>query len=84
MDFAKFGSVEEEPSVGIQKQVAVNMHRSWVNIPHVTQHAQVDIDDLEQFRLSMKAEAQARGVKLSPLPFIIKAVCQTLAVHIPS
>ena len=57
------------------------MHRSWVNIPHVTQHAQANIDDLEQFRLSMKVEAQARGVKLSPLPFIIKAVCHTLAVH---
>ena len=57
------------------------MHRSWVNIPHVTQHAQANIDDLEQFRLSMKVEAQARGIKLSPLPFIIKAVCHTLAAH---
>ena len=46
VDFAKFGSVEEVPLSRIQKQVAVNMHRSWVNIPHVTQHAQVDIDDL--------------------------------------
>ena len=81
VDFAKFGSVEEVPLSRIQKQVAVNMHRSWVNIPHVTQHAQVDIDDLELFRLSVKAEAQARGVKLSPLPFVIKAVCQTLAAH---
>ena len=81
VDFAKFGPVEEEPLSRIQKQVAANMHRSWVNIPHVTQHAQANIDDLEQFRLSMKVEAQARGVKLSPLPFIIKAVCHTLAVH---
>ena len=81
VDFAKFGSVEEVPLSRIQKQVAANMHRSWVNIPHVTQHAQVDIDDLELFRLSVKAEAQARGVKLSPLPFVIKAVCQTLAAH---
>ena len=81
VDFAKFGSVEEEPLSRIQKQVAANMHRSWVNIPHVTQHAQADIDDLELFRHSMKAEAQTRGVKLSPLPFIIKAVCHTLAAH---
>ena len=81
VDFAKFGSVEEEPLSRIQKQVAANMHRSWVNIPHVTQHAQADIDDLELFRHSMKAEAQTRGVKLSPLPFIIKAVCHALAAH---
>ena len=81
VDFAKFGPVEEEPLSRIQKQVAANMHRSWVNIPHVTQHAQANIDDLEQFRLSMKVEAQARGIKLSPLPFIIKAVCHTLAAH---
>jgi pyruvate dehydrogenase E2 component (dihydrolipoamide acetyltransferase) len=81
VDFAKFGSVEDVPLSRIQKQVAINMHRSWVNIPHVTQHAQADIDDLEAFRRSMKAEAQARGVKLSPLPFIIKAACHTLAAH---
>ena len=81
VDFAKFGSVEEVPLSRIQKQVAANMHRSWVNIPHVTQQAQADIDDMELFRHSMKAEAQARGVKLSPLPFIIKAVCHTLAAH---
>ena len=81
VDFAKFGPVEEEPLSRIQKQVAANMHRSWVNIPHVTQHAQANIDDLEQFRLSMKVEAQARSIKLSPLPFIIKAVCHTLAAH---
>ena len=81
VNFAKFGSVEEVPLSRIQKQVAANMHRSWVNIPHVTQQAQADIDDMELFRHSMKAEAQARGVKLSPLPFIIKAVCHSLAAH---
>jgi pyruvate dehydrogenase E2 component (dihydrolipoamide acetyltransferase) len=81
VDFTKFGSVEEVPLSRIQKQVAANMHRSWVNIPHVTQHAQADIDDMELFRQSMKAEAQTRGVKLSPLPFIIKAVCHALAAH---
>ena len=47
-----FGPVEEEPLSRIQKQVAANMHRSWVNILHVTQHAQANIDDLEQFRLA--------------------------------
>jgi pyruvate dehydrogenase E2 component (dihydrolipoamide acetyltransferase) len=81
VDFAKFGEVEEVPLSRIQKQVAVNMHRSWVNIPHVTQHAEADIDELEIFRQSLKAEAQRRGTKLSPLPFIIKAVCHTLQEH---
>jgi pyruvate dehydrogenase E2 component (dihydrolipoamide acetyltransferase) len=81
VDFGKFGEIEEVPLSRIQKQVAVNMHRSWVNIPHVTQHAEANIADLEVFRQTMKAEAQARGVKLSPLPFIIKAVCHTLQTH---
>ena len=81
VDFAKFGSIEEVPLSRIQKQVAINMHRSWVNIPHVTQHADADIEDLEAFRQSMKSEAQGRGIKLSPLAFIIKAVCRTLEAH---
>lgn len=81
VDFGKFGDIEEVPLSRIQKQVAANMHRSWVNIPHVTQHAEANIEDLEAFRQTMKAEAQARGIKLSPLPFIIKAVCQTLQTH---
>ena len=81
VDFGKFGEIEEVPLSRIQKQVAANMHRSWVNIPHVTQHAEANIADLEVFRQTMKAEAQARGVKLSPLPFIIKAVCHTLQTH---
>jgi pyruvate dehydrogenase E2 component (dihydrolipoamide acetyltransferase) len=82
VDFGKFGEIEEVPLSRIQKQVAANMHRSWVNIPHVTQHAEANIADLEVFRQTMKAEAQARGVKLSPLPFIIKAVCHTLQTHL--
>ena len=81
VDFAKFGSIEEVPLSRIQKQVAINMHRSWVNIPHVTQHADADIEDLEAFRQSMKSEAQGRGINLSPLAFIIKAVCRTLEAH---
>ena len=81
VDFAKFGEIEEQPLSRIQKQVAVNMQRSWLNIPHVTQHADADIEELEAFRQSIKTESQSRGIKLSPLPFIIKAVCHTLAAH---
>jgi pyruvate dehydrogenase E2 component (dihydrolipoamide acetyltransferase) len=57
------------------------MQRSWLNIPHVTQHSNADIEDLESFRQNIKAEVQNQGIRLSPLPFIIKAVCQTLAAH---
>ncbi|NCF43565.1 MAG: dihydrolipoamide acetyltransferase [Proteobacteria bacterium] len=81
VDFAKFGDVEEVALSRIQKQVAANMQRSWLNIPHVTQHTLADIEDLEAFRQSLREEAQARAVKLSPLPFIIKAVCHSLAAH---
>ena len=81
VDFGKFGVVEEQPLSRIQKQVAANMQRSWLNIPHVTQHANVDIDELEAFRQRIKAESQSRGIKLSPLPFIIKAVCHALTAH---
>lgn len=81
VDFAKFGDVEEVALSRIQKQVAANMQRSWLNIPHVTQHALADIEDLEAFRQSLREEAKARGVKLSPLPFIVKAVCHSLAAH---
>lgn len=81
VDFAKFGEIDEVPLSRIQKQVAANMQRSWQNIPHVTQHGQADIDDLEAFRLQMKAQAESRGIKLTPLPFIIKAVCHALAQH---
>lgn len=81
VDFAKFGEVEEQSLSRIQKQVAANMQRSWLNIPHVTQHANADIEELDAFRQSIKAESQSRNIKLSPLPFIIKAVCHTLAAH---
>ena len=63
----------------MQQQVAVNMQRSWLNVPHVTQHDSADISDLEEFRQSLKAEASQRGIKLTPLAFIIRAVCYALA-----
>ena len=81
VDFSKFGKVEKIPLSRIQKQVAINMRRSWLNIPHVTQHCLADIDDLEKFRKSLSEEAQQLGIGLSPLPFVIKAVCQALGEH---
>ena len=78
VDFAKFGSVRREVRSRIDKVTAANMSKSWLNVPHVTQFDDADITDMESFRKSLKAEAERRGSKLSPLPFIIKAVALAL------
>ncbi|MDN6296947.1 MAG: pyruvate dehydrogenase complex dihydrolipoyllysine-residue acetyltransferase [Halomonas sp.] len=72
-DFSQFGEVEEKPMGRLMKMGANNLHRSWVNLPHVTQFEDADITELEAFRKSMKAEAEAQGAKLTPLPFLVKA-----------
>ncbi|SDF83781.1 pyruvate dehydrogenase E2 component (dihydrolipoamide acetyltransferase) [Onishia taeanensis] len=72
-DFSQFGEVEEKPMGRLMKMGATNLHRSWLNVPHVTQFDEADITELESFRKSMKAEAEAQGAKLTPLPFMIKA-----------
>lgn len=77
-DFSKFGEIEEKPMGRLLKMGAQNLHRSWVNIPHVTQFDETDITELEAFRKSMKAEAEAQGAKLTPLPFMIKACAYAL------
>ena len=69
-DFSKFGSVNEQSLTRIQKQVAKNMARNWKAIPHVTQHDDIDITDLESFRKEME---YTYG-KLSAVAFIVKAV----------
>jgi pyruvate dehydrogenase E2 component (dihydrolipoamide acetyltransferase) len=73
IDFSKFGPVRHEERSRIDKVTASNMSKSWLNVPHVTQFDDADITDLEAFRGSLKAEAERRGSKLSPVPFIIKA-----------
>ncbi|MEH6641725.1 dihydrolipoyllysine-residue acetyltransferase [Vreelandella glaciei] len=73
VDFSQFGEVEEQPMGRLLKMGATNLHRSWLNVPHVTQFDEADITELENFRKSMKAEAEAQGAKLTPLPFMVKA-----------
>ncbi|MBP5978705.1 MAG: dihydrolipoyllysine-residue acetyltransferase [Halomonas sp.] len=73
VDFSQFGEVEEKPMGRLLKMGAINLHRSWLNVPHVTQFDEADITELENFRKSMKAEAEAQGAKLTPLPFLVKA-----------
>ena len=78
VDFARFGAVHEKPLSRIRKRGAVNLHASWVNLPHVTQHDEVDITDLENFRKALKSEGEKRGVRVTLLAFIIKACCKVL------
>ena len=77
-DYAKFGSVELVELTRIQQRGADNLHRSWVNVPHVTQHDEADVTDLEAFRQSLKAEGEQRGVKVTPVAFLVKACCHAL------
>ncbi|MEH6584376.1 MAG: dihydrolipoyllysine-residue acetyltransferase [Halioglobus sp.] len=78
VDFSAFGPVESEPLSRMSKLTAANMQRNWLNVPHVTQFDDADITDLEAFRADMKAEGEKRGVKLTPLPFMLKACAVAL------
>jgi len=79
VDFAKYGAIETEPLSRIQKISGPRLHASWVNIPHVTQHDEADITELEERRAALKDTASQRGIKLTPLAFIIRAVALALA-----
>ncbi|MFC0337214.1 pyruvate dehydrogenase E2 component (dihydrolipoamide acetyltransferase) [Kushneria avicenniae] len=79
IDFSQFGEIEEKPMGRLMKAGATNLHRSWLNVPHVTQFDEADITELEAFRKAMKDEAAQQGAKLTPLPFMIKAAAHALA-----
>ncbi len=78
IDFSQFGSIKVEPLSKIKKLTGSNLHRNWVTIPHVTQHDEADITDLEVFRKSLKAQAEQEKVKVTLLPFLMKAVVYAL------
>jgi pyruvate dehydrogenase E2 component (dihydrolipoamide acetyltransferase) len=78
VDFAEFGEVEVVKRSRIDRVTADNMRRSWLNVPHVTQFDDADITEMERFRKSLKAEGERRGVKLTPLPFLLKACAAAL------
>jgi pyruvate dehydrogenase E2 component (dihydrolipoamide acetyltransferase) len=73
VDFAHFGAVEVKPLSRIQKISGARLQASWLNLPHVTQHEDADITDLEAARGALKPKAAQEEVKLTPLVFIIKA-----------
>ena len=78
VDFAKFGPVETVKLTRIQKISGPRLHASWVNLPHVTQHDDADITDLEMKRQALKEDAAGKGIRLTPLAFIMRAVALTL------
>jgi pyruvate dehydrogenase E2 component (dihydrolipoamide acetyltransferase) len=82
VDFAKFGPVAVEPLSRIQRISGPRLHASWVNIPHVTQHDEADITELEQTRAALKDQAEERGIRLTALAFVIRA-CVLLLEEMP-
>jgi len=78
VDFAKFGPIESKPLSRIKKISAANLHRNWVMIPHVTNHDEADITELEAFRIQLNQEIEKSGVRVSMLAFMIKAAAATL------
>ena len=78
VDFAKFGEIDVRPLSRIKKIAGKHLHACWLNIPHVTQFDEADTTDLEEFRNSMKEDAARKGVRMTPLVFIMKAVVSAL------
>lgn len=73
VDFAKFGPIKTRPLSRIKKLSGAFLHRNWVSIPHVTQHDEADVTELEAFRKSQSNEAKAQGIKFTILGFLMKA-----------
>ncbi|MBL4674340.1 MAG: dihydrolipoyllysine-residue acetyltransferase [Arenicella sp.] len=82
-DFSKFGEIDIQPLNKIKRLTAKNLHRSWLNVPHVTHNDEANISDLESFRKQLNSEyqQQKRDIKLSPLAFIVKAVVNGLQLY---
>lgn len=82
IDFSQFGAVEIKPLSRINKLSAANLHRNWLIAPHVTQMADADVTDMEEFRQSLAEEAKKQGYRMTPLAFFIKAAAIALK-HYP-
>jgi len=78
IDFSRFGAIESRPLSRIKKLSGANLHRNWVTIPHITQHDEADITEMEVFRKELGEEYSKQGVKITPLAFILKAVVTAL------
>ncbi|MCT2532337.1 dihydrolipoyllysine-residue acetyltransferase [SAR92 clade bacterium H231] len=78
VDFSQYGEIESIPMSKIQKLTAANMQRNWLNVPHVTHFDDADITDLEDFRKSLADEGAKRGIKVTPVAFLIKALAAAM------
>ncbi len=78
IDFSKFGPIERQPLTRVQRIAGPSLHRSWLHVPHVTQHDEADITELEAFRQAQAGAAESAGVKLTFLPFLMKAAVAAL------
>jgi pyruvate dehydrogenase E2 component (dihydrolipoamide acetyltransferase) len=78
VDFSKFGEIENKPLSRIKKLSGAYLHRNWVSIPHITQHDEADITEMESLRKKLSAEYAAQGIKITPLAFMLKAVVEVL------
>lgn len=81
VDFSQFGPIEEMPRTKLQKVTAINMQRNWSTVPHVAQFNEADVTALEDFRNELRPEAEKKGVKLTFLPFLLKACAKALAEY---
>ena len=81
IDFSKFGGVQVQPLSRIKKLSGSNLHRAWLNVPHVTHHDEADITELEAFRKEQSEPAKRDGVRLTLLAFIMKACVGALKAH---
>jgi len=81
VDFAKFGPVTTQPLSRIKKLSGANLHRNWLTIPHITQHDEADITELEEFRKIQVEEAKKQGIRFTILCFLLKAVVVALRQH---
>ncbi len=80
-DFAKYGEIDRVPLSRIQQISGANLHRNWLNIPHVTNFDNADVTDLETFRLALNAEKRQAPIKLTMVAFLIKASALALAAY---
>lgn len=78
IDFSQFGEIEEKDLSKLHQVTARNMAQNWLQVPHVTQFEEADVTELEEFRAAQKALSEKKGIKLSPLPFIVKACALAL------
>ncbi|MEO1201535.1 MAG: 2-oxo acid dehydrogenase subunit E2, partial [Pseudomonadota bacterium] len=81
VDFSKFGAVEDVEMSRIKKISGPALHRSWLNIPHVTHNEEADITELDRYRKELDTEAKAQGYRVTLLSFVIKACVSALKTH---